>query len=82
MIRGMSEIPEANDDSTVSDGEPGPIEFTCPRCRLTVSEEFYGPCSSCRTTLRATVGGEARDVGDLAYEPKMNVTPNAVATKE
>ncbi len=59
-----------------------PLGFTCPRCRLEVEEPFYGPCTSCRTTLRATVGGEAREVEDVAYEPKMNVTPNAVASKE
>ncbi len=58
------------------------IDFTCPRCRLQVTDEFYGPCSSCRTTLRATVGGTARDVERADYEPKMNVTPNAVATKD
>ena len=63
-------------------GDQQQLEFTCPRCRLEVTEEFYGPCSSCRTTLRVQVGGEAREVESEAYEPKMNVTPNAVATKE
>lgn len=58
------------------------LDFTCPRCRLEVSEELYGPCSSCRTTLRAVIGGEARDVEQRDYEPKMNVTPNAIATKD
>jgi hypothetical protein len=58
------------------------LEFTCPRCRLDVSEELYGPCTSCRTTLRAVIGGEARDVEQRDYEPKMNVTPNAIATKD
>lgn len=58
------------------------LDFTCPRCGLAASEPFYGPCSSCRTTLRATMGGDARDVEAGAYEPKMNVTPNAVALKE
>jgi len=62
--------------------DTGPLAFTCPRCRLDVEEAFYGPCTSCRTTLRATLGGEARDVEDVAYEPKMNVTPNAVALKD
>lgn len=80
MMRCMSELAQINDGAAGDDS--GPIEFTCPRCRLTVSENYYGPCSSCRTTLRATVGGEARDVADVAYEPKMNVTPNAVATKD
>jgi hypothetical protein len=58
------------------------LDFTCPRCRLEVSEELYGPCTSCRTTLRAVIGGEARDVEQRDYEPKMNVTPNAIATKD
>ncbi len=58
------------------------LEYTCPRCRLEVSEPYYGPCTSCRTTLRATQGGEAKAVAAAAYEPKMNVTPNAVATKD
>lgn len=58
------------------------LGFTCPRCRLEVTEELYGPCSSCRTTLRAVLGGEAREVEDQDYVPKMNVTPNAVATKD
>jgi hypothetical protein len=30
----------------------------------------------------ATLGGDARQVEVAAYEPKMNVTPNAVATKD
>jgi len=28
------------------------------------------------------MGSESRDLEVAAYEPKMNVTPNAVATKE
>jgi hypothetical protein len=59
-----------------------PLHFTCPRCRLEVSDQVYGPCPSCRTTLRATMGGDARQVDDTEYVPKMNVTPNAVATKD
>jgi len=58
------------------------LSFTCPRCREAASEEFYGPCGSCREELRATLGGDARHVEVAAYEPKMNVTPNAVATKD
>lgn len=58
------------------------LVFTCPRCRLEVAEDLYGPCSSCRTTLRAVIGGEAREVEEADYVPKMNVTPNAIATKD
>jgi len=56
----------------------------CPRCdaRLT-TEEFYGICQACAGELRVTFDGAARsDVTTAEYEPKMNVTPNAVASKE
>jgi len=43
---------------------------------------FYGPCDDCRTDLRAHQGTEQRAVEAAVYEPKMNVTPNAVALKE
>lgn len=56
--------------------------FTCPRCDQTVSEEWYGPCTSCRSDLHAAYAGEGRVVEAAAYEPKMNVTPNAVALKD
>jgi hypothetical protein len=57
-------------------------EIDCPRCHRRAEVRFYGPCDDCRSELRATLAGEARAVGDTAFEPKMNVTPNAVATKE
>ena len=56
--------------------------FVCPRCDATVDERFYGPCRSCRTELRAKYLGEGRIVEVAEYEPKMNVTPNAVAVKD
>jgi hypothetical protein len=56
--------------------------FTCPRCSSEVTEEYYGPCAPCRTELRSVFAATARAVEAEAYEPKMNVTPNAVATKE
>lgn len=59
-----------------------PLEFTCPRCHRGASEDFYGPCGTCRTTLRSVLGSEARVVEHADYVPKMNVTPNAVATKD
>ena len=59
-----------------------PLGFTCPRCGRDVEARFYGPCDGCRTTLRAEQGGQAKDVEVAQYVPKMNVTPNAVATKD
>jgi hypothetical protein len=53
-----------------------------PRCGLTLELEFYGPCPTCRDELRASVAGEARRIESEAFEPKMNVTPNAVALKD
>jgi hypothetical protein len=63
-------VRDADDDTA-----PSPealLRFDCPRCAAPAAERFYGPCASC---------GEARDVEVAAYEPKVNVTPNAVALK-
>jgi hypothetical protein len=57
------------------------LSFDCPRCQRAVTAEFYGPCPACVAQLRAT-GLEARAVEAVAYEPKMNVVPNQIATKE
>jgi len=58
------------------------LSITCPRCGEATSARYYGPCAGCRDGLRATQGGEAHEVETVAYEPKMNVTPNAVALKD
>jgi len=47
-----------------------------------VVDDFYGPCETCRTQLRAAYRSEGRVVEVAEYEPKMNVTPNAVALKD
>jgi predicted RNA-binding Zn-ribbon protein involved in translation (DUF1610 family) len=60
----------------------GWVEFTCPRCGSDVSARFYGPCEPCRIGLREAFRGEGRVVELAEYEPKMNVTPNAVALKD
>lgn len=59
-----------------------PIE--CPRCGSPrTTEEYYGICTSCAEELRSSYDGSPRgDVEAVEYEPKMNVTPNAVASKE
>jgi len=69
-------------DAALADHLGQPIEFTCPRCQRDTTELFYGPCGTCRTTLRAVMGSEAKEVEATDYVPKMNVTPNAVATKD
>ncbi len=56
--------------------------ITCPRCRATAEVRFYGPCDACRAELRDALGGERRQVEATAYEPKVNVTPNFVATRD
>ncbi|HAN07095.1 MAG TPA: hypothetical protein DCP89_01225 [Acidimicrobiaceae bacterium] len=58
------------------------LEFECPRCMTTCSENFYGPCDTCRTDLRTLHGFESREIVNDMYEPKMNVIPNQVATRE
>ena len=58
------------------------LDFACPRCGLSVHEEFYGPCTTCVDELRTKVRLDKVDVAVADYVPKMNVTPNAVASKE
>lgn len=68
--------------ASLVDPSLSPLEFTCPRCSAAVAERLYGPCTACRTDLRAKFLGEQREVEVAEYVPKMNVTPNAVALKE
>jgi hypothetical protein len=58
------------------------VTFDCPRCGTATDDDLYGPCPSCRGELRAAFAGDRRDVEVADYEPKLNVTPNAVATKD
>ena len=58
------------------------LEFVCPRCANPTRARLYGPCSGCRAELRAELAGAAQEVAAPEYEPKMNVTPNAVALKD
>jgi len=70
------------EDAPMATATPGPLELRCPRCGMPCSTRFYGPCDDCRDLLRASMGSEAREVEAVEYEPKMNVTPNAVAQKD
>jgi hypothetical protein len=56
--------------------------FTCPRCAATVTERFYGPCTPCRAELIASQHTDEREITAERFEPRLHVTPNAVATKD
>lgn len=58
------------------------VDFDCPRCRQPARGRYYGPCARCAQELRSILRGNAEPVATPEYEPKMNVTPNAVATKD
>ncbi len=66
----------------MNDPDAVTIDFDCPRCAAPTSDAYYGPCRACRTSLREQLRGERGDEVAAAYEPKMNVTPNAVALKD
>jgi hypothetical protein len=60
------------------------VTFDCPRCARPTDDRFYGPCGDCRAQLGVMMAraADAGEVVDAVYEPKMNVVPNQVATKE
>ena len=69
--------------TVISTPSPAPdLDFRCPRCQRQSAHRFYGPCPSCVGELRATLRSDAAEILAPEYEPKMNVTPNAVALKE
>jgi hypothetical protein len=59
-----------------------PLDMECMRCHETAPMRFYGLCTTCREDLQQRFAREAREVEVAEYEPKMNVTPNAVALKD
>ena len=61
---------------------PDELQFECPRCRRDVAMAYYGPCETCLGELRVRYQAERSEVARVDYEPKMNVTPNAVALKD
>ena len=68
--------------TVLTDGVPDVLDFTCPRCNLPTSQRFYGPCDDCVSKLRIAQNLNKQAVAVADYVPKMNVTPNAVATKD
>lgn len=59
-----------------------PIDFDCLRCGRTAPMRFRGLCPECRTALHEASRRDGREIAVAEYEPKMNVTPNAVALKD
>jgi hypothetical protein len=66
----------------VDDLDLTPIEQECFRCGQREAMRFAGVCAGCRDALHERYDGEGRTIEVAAYEPKMNVTPNAVALKD
>jgi hypothetical protein len=66
---------------TVDDATFPPVPMPCLRCRREAPMRFAGPCPSCAAELHERIRGDARTIAD-GYEPKMHVTPNAVALKD
>lgn len=58
------------------------LTFDCPRCSRAATARFYGPCERCVADMAEANPGLAREVEAPEYEPKMNVVPNQIATKE
>ncbi len=75
-------------DDTTDAQQATPAEaLPCPRCGGPLFDgpnpaRYFGPCADCREQLRQTLKGETAETEVAEYEPKMNVTPNAVALKD
>ncbi len=59
-----------------------PLDVECMRCHQPAPLRFYGLCSRCTDELHVKFAPVQREIEVEAYVPKMNVTPNAVATKD
>ncbi len=70
-------------DGAPGDGNaPDLLTITCPRCGAEVTQRFYGPCAGCVGSLRVEQRRTGTATVDSEYVPKVNVTPNQVATKD
>ena len=59
-----------------------PETMECMRCHREEPMRFYGLCAACRQELHAKYDRDGVTIAVADYEPKMNVTPNAVALKD
>jgi ribosomal protein L37E len=76
--------PMSNARLELTYAEDGMLEHDCPRCGRRARQRFYGPCAACYDELATTMSAEPtnKQPERAAFEPKMNVTPNFVATKD
>jgi molybdenum cofactor biosynthesis enzyme len=72
-------VPDALDLTAV---DLTPVEMECLRCRQVALMRFAGMCATCRDELLTKYEAQGRTIDVADYEPKMNVTPNAVALKD
>lgn len=73
--------PRGSSGGNVENPDLTPVERECSRCGAQAQMRFAGVCDACREQLHARFPREVRNIEVEAYEPKMNVTPNGVATK-
>jgi hypothetical protein len=67
----------------VDDADFPPVPMPCLRCGRERPMQFAGACDECRAELHARFPYRPGAVAaGTVYEPKMNVTPNAVALKD
>jgi len=72
-------VDRVDGSGTVSGADPT-ITFECPRCHQPVEERFYGPCSTCRATLRSSAAEQAPQI--LPPENDEQVPVPATATDD
>jgi hypothetical protein len=58
------------------------LVYNCPRCNMHTEQRDYGPCFRCIEELRVKMNLEKKNDVAADYIPKMNVVPNAIASKE
>jgi hypothetical protein len=80
MLSGPN--PHSTESSAMDAVDLTPETMECMRCHGDRLMRFYGLCTECRAELHAAYDRETRTIEVADYEPKMNVTPNAVALKD
>jgi hypothetical protein len=58
------------------------VPMECLRCGTEAPMRFAGTCTACTAELREKFQAAEGRVVDTEYVPKVNVTANAIATKD